>query len=116
MLTADTTTGGYDLNGNGVTTDPSGNPVSFTITNAQVDPCGIVTNLAVVYSYSDGVTPSVTNTFGSAYLNLGVVSGQRLTGFQRAATTTWPGGTIAESDTWVANRTGPVMVPAKKKA
>lgn len=99
-------TGGYTLNASGTTTDPSGNPVNFAVTNASVDPCGIVTNLTVNYTYSGGANAPVTNSYSSAYLSLGLVSTLSLTGFIQATTTNWPGGGITESDALLLTQTG----------
>ena len=92
-LAADSNTGGYDLSGSGSTYDPSGKPVSYTIgTGATVDPCGIVSNLTITYTYAGGTPSPVTNTFTSAYLNLGVVANTTLVGYMKSSTTNWSTG------------------------
>jgi hypothetical protein len=98
-IAADSNTGGYDLNATGSTFDPIGNAVNFTISNAQVDPCGIISKLSIIFTYTDGTTPSVTNTYSSAYLNLGVVANTTLVGYLNALTPSWTIGTFTEADT-----------------
>jgi hypothetical protein len=112
-LAADSNTGGYDLNASGSTTDPTGNPVNFTITNAQVDPCGIVSNLSVVYSYSAGSPPTVTNTYGTAYLNLGVVATTTLVGFQQSTATNWSNNPV-ETDALLLTQSSTNSLKRKK--
>jgi|GEM_PF-6121471 len=96
-ITADSGTGGYDLTAAGTTTDPTGTAVSFSINDAHIDPCGIVSGMTVTYTYSNGTTPSVTNTPYTGYINLGVVATTSLIGELQATTTTWS-GTPVETD------------------
>jgi hypothetical protein len=118
-LAPDSTTGGYDLAASGTTTDPSGNAVSFTMTSTAVDPCGIIADpanasspaLTVTYTYANGNAP-VTNTYTTAYLNLGETAATSLTGILGATTTGWS-GSPAETDTLVLTQTS---AAAKKGA
>jgi hypothetical protein len=102
-LSPDLATGGYDLSATGNTIDPLGVAVQFTINDAQVDPCGIIGNLSVTYTYTNGTNP-VTNTFSSAYLNLGVDASTTLVGYMQATSTGWGNG-ATEADTMVLTQT-----------
>ena len=115
-LTANTTSGavGYVLNGSGTTFDPTGNAVNFSISNANVDPAGVISGLTITFTYANGTTPSVTNTYATGYLNLGVVATTTLTGLFQATTTTWP-TTPVETDTFVLTQATAASKAKKKK-
>jgi hypothetical protein len=101
---ADSTSGGYDLSATGTTSDPTGAAVSFTISDAQVDSVGLISNLKVTYSYPGTSKASVTNTYPTAFIDLGLAVNSKgiqtnstLVGYWSELSTNWP-GSPAETD------------------
>jgi hypothetical protein len=113
-ITADSTTGGYDLSATGSTEDPTGAAVTFAINDAQVDPCGVITpGFTVTYTYTSGSPSPITNTFTTGYINLGVVATTTLVGLFQSTSTGWTGSPV-ETDTMVLTQAS-AAAKAKKK-
>jgi hypothetical protein len=113
-LSPDTGTGGYDMSATGTTTDPTGVAVSFAITDAQVDPAGVISNLSVTFTYSNGTAP-VTNSYGTGYLNLGVQATTQLIGYLQATSTGW-GSAPVETDYLNLSQTSTTALKIKTAA